>query len=376
MLIRKASVLIFAVIISISLFSFDVNAEDISELEKSVGSLIDSLSPQVQEDLKTIGADSTDLKDLSQISFESIVALINEKLSENSSVVLSSGCVVVAVLLLNALFDSYTDLLKRSSIKEILSVASTLCITTTLVIPVINLINSCIKTITEASDFMLLYIPVMVAVLTFSGQLVTGASYYSMMVLVCQGVSQLSTKFIAPLLNVYLAFCVSSSITDRVNLKGICDMFSKIIKWLIAFVMTIFSALLTIKGMITTAYDSVTTRAVRFTMSSFIPIVGAALSESYKTIQASINLLRTGAGVFVILAILVVFLPSILKCMMWMLSLNLCKTVGQIVGVTSPVTMLNCVSTVVSTVFSITMCIMSVFVISTALLIMLGGGGV
>ena len=151
-------------------------------------------------------------------------------------------------------------------------------------------------------------------------------------------------------------------------------MLSKVIKWLIAFTMTVFSALMTIRGMITTAYDSVTARAVRFTMSSFIPIVGAALSESYKTIQGSINLLRTGAGVFVILAILVVFLPSILRCLIWMFSLSLCKTIGEIIGVSSPISMLSSVSSVVSTVFAITVCIMSVFVISTALLITLGGG--
>ena len=366
----------FAVLFCVLLFASTpaVYAEEISDLEKSVDSLYDSLSDEAKKDLRSIGADSADILKLNDISFEAIINLITSKLAFSSKAPLSACGIAIAVLLLNAVFESYTDALKRSSTKEVMSVISTLCITTTFIVPVIDLLNDSIATITDASNFMLLYIPIMVAILTFSGQAVTGASYYSSMVLACEGVSQLSTKFISPLLSVYLGFCVSSSITDRLNIKGFCSMFSKFIKWLIAFTMTVFSALMTIRGMITTAYDSVTARAVRFTMSSFIPIVGAALSESYKTIQGSINLLRTGAGVFVILAIFVVFLPSVVRCVVWLFAVNLCKNIGEIIGVTTPINMISSVSSVISAVFAITVCIMAIFVISTALLITLGGG--
>lgn len=364
----------FLAFVLVCLLSFSVNAEELNDLEDQINSLYGSLSSDVQEDLKSIGANKVDALSLSEISFEAIMNLIFDKMSQQSKGVLSSSAVVISILILNALLDSYTDALKSSQMKEVLSVVSTLCITSTLVLPVIDLISDCILTVTDASNFMLLYIPIMVAILTLSGQAVTGASYYSFMVLACQGVSQISSKFISPLLNVYLGFCVSSSISNRVHLKGFCQMFSKIIKWLVAFTMTVFSALMTIRGMITTAYDSVTARAVRFTMSSFIPIVGAALSESYKTIQGSINLLRAGAGVFVILAIAVVFIPVIVRCLLWMLSINFCKSIGEVIGVTTQLNMLSSVSSVVSTIFAITVCIMSVFIISTALLITLGGG--
>lgn len=371
---KKLTVCVCILFLLVGLSTLNVYAEDISDLEKSVDSLMNSLSDEVRADMEKIGATSTDLLTLQNVSFEKVTDLILDKFSDTSKAPLSACAVVIAILILNALMDSYKDTLRQSSMKEVLSVTTTLCITTTLVLPIIDLISDSIATITDASNFMLLYIPIMVAILTFSGQAVTGASYYSMMVLACQGVSQFSTKFISPLLNIYLGFCVSSSITDRVNLRSLCQMLSKVIKWLISFVMTVFSALMTIRGMITTAYDSVTARAVRFTMSSFIPIVGAALSESYKTIQGSINLLRTGAGVFVILAICVVFLPTVIRCLVWLLSVNLCKSIGEIIGVTTELNILSSVSSVISTVFAITVCIMSVFVISTALLITLGGG--
>lgn len=371
---RKVVVFIVTLIVLLINSCISTYAQDISELEKSVDDLKSSLSKEVQEDLDSLGASASDISSMSEISFDSVMSLIFSKLSNESKGPLSSSAIVIAVLIITALMDSYKDALKQSSMNEVINVVSTLCITTAIVLPVIDLISDCIATVTDAADFMLLYVPIMVAIVTFSGNPVSGASYYSFMVLACQGVSQISTKLISPLLNIYLGFTVSSSLTDRVNLRGFCNMFSKVIKWLIAFLMTVFSALMTIRGMITTAYDSVTARAVRFTMSSFVPIVGAALSESYKTIQGSINLLRTGAGVFVIIAICVVFLPVVMRSLVWLLSINFCKSIGEVLGVTTPINMLDTVSSVISTVFAITVCVMAVFVISTALLITLGGG--
>lgn len=372
---KKILVILFVSVVLLCLLSFSVCAKEYSQIESQVDELYNSLSEQAKNDLQSISADTTDLAKLNEVSFDSFMNLIFKKVSENSKGPLSASAVVVSVILLNSLIDSYTNSLRYSSTKEVISVISTLCITSTLVMPVIDLLTDCISTVKDASNFMLLYIPVMVSILAFSGHAVSSASYYSFMVLACEGVSRISADVISPLLNVYLSFCVSSSITDRVNLKGFCDLLSKIIKWLISFTMTVFSALMTIKGLIATAYDSVTARAVRFTMSSFIPVVGAALAESYKTIQGSINLLRTGAGVFVILAICVVFLPVIVRCLVWMFSLNLCKSIGEVVGCNAPIKMITSISSVISMVFAITICIMAVFVISTALLITLGGGG-
>lgn len=371
----KKTLLIFAMLIIASLiFPVSVSAKEYSDLENKIESLYDSLSEEVREDLSMISADSANLESLNEVSFDSVMKLIFKKVSQESTGPLGSCTVVIAIMILNSLLSSYIDSLRYSSMAEVLRAVTTLCVITTVTAPVISLISDCLGTVKDASNFMLLYIPVMVSILAFSGHAVSGASYYSFMVLACQGVSRMSTDVISPLLNSYLAFCMSSSLSQKVNLKGFCEMMSKVIKWLISFTMTVFSALMTIKGIIATAYDSVTARAVRFTMSSFIPIVGAALAESYKTIQGSINLLRTGAGVFVILAICVVFLPVIIRCVVWLFTLNLCKSIGEMICVDSQMDILKSVSSVISVVLAITVCIMSVFVISTALLITLGGG--
>ncbi len=371
--LNRFILLLLLMLLLFSLYTYTASAQTISDTEESVDSLYGQLPKQAQQDLSSIGADTTDIATLSDVGFSKILELINNKFLDSSTNVLGSCSVVIAILLLCAILEGYKDSLSLTSLDFVFDVVCTLCITTALLTPVVNLINDSIATITDASDFMLFYIPIMISILAFSGHAVSAGGYYSFMVMACQVVSQLSTKFISPLLTVYLGFCVSSSINNRVNLHGFTNMFSKVIKWFVSFLMTVFSALLTIRSMITTAYDSVTARAVRFTMSSFIPIVGAALAESYKTIQGSINLLRTGAGVFVIFAIFVVFLPTVIRCVLWLFSINICKSVAQLTGVKTPVSLLSSISSAISIIFAITVCIMAVFIISTALLISLGG---
>lgn len=373
-LVKKiVSVILFSIVFVVAL-SFEASAADISQLEKSVENLKNSLSDSARADLEYMGIKNTDINSVSAIDTNKVFNLIISKFSQEGRGPLSVSVILIGILIIESLVMSYKENLRLSSFKDVLSIVSVLCIISVLVVPVVNLINDSLMIVKDASDFMLLYIPVMVAILAFSGHAMSGSMYYASMVMACQGISRLSSVVIAPLLNVYLSFCITSSLTDRINLNGFCEMFSKFIKWLIAFSMTIFSALLAIRSMITTAYDSVTTRAVRFTMTSFVPIVGASLSESYKTIQGSINLLRTGAGVFVILAIFVVFLPIIARCVMWIFSISLCKSVSQLLSATVSMNILSSIHSVVSTVFAVVVSVMAVFIISTALLITLGGG--
>lgn len=369
----KKVIFITTIILVIMLSTATSSAKEISDFENELDSLYDSLSEDVKKDLESLSINDTNLDTLNNINTDSIINLILEKVKENAVAPFASCGMVIAVVILFSLIDSYKSSLRQSSMREVMSVVSTLCITAVLIVPVINLIDYSIATIKDASNFMLIYLPVMLGILMFSGKAVTSAGYYTMILSSCEAVSQLSSKFIAPLLNVFLGFSVSAAITDKVNLKGFCDIFSKVIKWLIAFIMTVFSAMLTIRSMITTAYDSVTARAVRFTLSSFIPIVGTAISEAYKTIQGSVNLLRSGVGVFVIIAILIVFLPAVIRCLMWLFSINLCKAVAQTVNVDTPCVMLASVSSVISAIFAIIVCVTAVFVISTAILITVGG---
>ena len=61
---------------------------------------------------------------------------------------------------------------------------------------------------------------------------------------------------------------------------------------------------------------------------------------------------------------------------LWQFSVNLCKSISQIINLSLPVQMLSGVSTVLSVLLAVNICIMALYIISTALIITAGGNGV
>lgn len=369
---KKILTVISVMIILICISPFTVNAED-GSMQYDLSEIYNSLSDEAKQSLENIGADSADVNKLSQLSFSSVVSEIANIASKNISSPLKGLISITALLLLCSILSAYKNTLSNE-ISTAINIASTLCITCAVATPAISVINSASSVIELSSNLMIAYIPIMVVIMASSGNAVSSASYYSSMIATGEAVVQLSSKIIVPFLHMFLGLSITSSISPDINLSGFTNIISKVIKWLLGFAMAIFTAVLTFKQLIATSLDNVSTKAVRFALSSFVPIVGSALSEAYKTVQGSIGLLKSGVGIFVILSLAIVFLPVILQSLMWIITLWIGKSTAEVLNISQTAKLLENISAVFSTLLAIVFCIMSIYIISTAVVLMIGGG--
>lgn len=384
-MLKKAAVifLVLAVVLYLSqVTAFAADSQSATQsTENDINSIYDtsvlynSLSDDVKQSLENIGINGIDGQQISQISFTEVVNEIVKLAGENSAGPLKAVISLTALILICSLLSSYKNSIS-SELSSSLGIAAVLCATCTAALPVIQVIADMSAVVKTASAFMLAFVPVMVMIMSSTGHAVSGASYYAMMIGAGEGVGQLSSKVIVPFLNMFLGVSVTASVCPETRLSGISSVISKAVKWILGFVMTVFTAVLSFKQLITASVDDVSTRAVRFTLNSFIPIVGSALSDAYKTVQGSVNLLKSGLGIFVIISIAFVFLPIILNSLLWIFTLSAGKLFADILGINQVKNLLEGVSTVLSTLLAIVLCIMSVYIISTALVLLLGGGGV
>ena len=384
-MLKKAAVifLVLAVVLCLSqvtAFAADSQsatqstANDINSIYDT-SALYNSLSDDVKQSLENIGINGIDGQQISQISFTEVVNEIVKLAGENSAGPLKAVISLTALILICSLLSSYKNSIS-SELSSSLGIAAVLCATCTAALPAIRVIADMSAVVKTASAFMLAFVPVMVMIMSSTGHAVSGASYYAMMIGAGEGVGQLSSKVIVPFLNMFLGVSVTASVCPETRLSGISSVISKAVKWILGFVMTVFTAVLSFKQLITASVDDVSTRAVRFTLNSFIPIVGSALSDAYKTVQGSVNLLKSGLGIFVIISIAFVFLPIILNSLLWIFTLSAGNLFADTLGINQVKNLLEGVSTVLSTLLAIVLCIMSVYIISTALVLLLGGGGV
>lgn len=376
---------VFTLLLCIGLMSVSANTEESSDYENTdeifseslnLEQLYSGLPQDAKKILDSMGIGEAGADTLDNVTFESVMNGILDTFKEQSTGVFRAFTVITAVILIYALFDGFTQSITGDTLREVLSVVCAMSLACALVVPVTDVINDSAVIITTATNFMLCFIPIMCAVLVTCGKSLAGSGYYALMIGAAEGISQLCQKVISPMLNVFLGVSICSSVVPQVNLSGIISFFAKTVKWLLSFTFTVFSALLTFRTLISTSVDTVSARAVRYTVSSFVPIVGTALAEAYKTVQGSVNILKNGMGVFVIFGVGAVFLPVIVKLLLWSFSVNLCKNIAQIINLNLPMQMLSGVSTVLSVLFAVNICIMALYIISTALIITAGGNAV
>lgn len=372
--VKKIIIALCATFFLLSLSTITVMATDTNEIYDTT-ELYESLSDEVKDNLSKLGIYGVDTDSLQNLTFSDVTDEIINLAGENLDSPLKGLVSITALLLICSLLSTYKTTLS-SDISDSINIAAVLCVTCTAAFPTLKVIENTADVIKTATDFMLAFIPVIVIVMSVSGHSISGASYYSVMLAAGQGVAQLSSKVVVPFLNMFLGIAVTGGVCPEVKLSGINSLISKLVKWLLGFAMAVFTAVLSFRQIISVSADDVSTRAVRFTLSSFIPIVGSALSEAYKTVQGSVNLLKSGLGVFAIISISFVFLPVILQCVLWIFTLTIGKSIAEVLDVAKVKDLLEGITAVISTMLAIVLCIMSIYIISTALVLVMGRGGV
>ena len=227
--------------------------------------------------------------------------------------------------------------------------------------------------ISNSANLFLAYIPIVTVMMAASGKGVSAASYQASMIAAGQGAARVCSDIILPLMNIFLGLSITSGISPETRLSGFTVTVSKLSKWLQAFVMTVFTAVLSVRQFASNALDTVAVRTAKFALSSFVPVVGGALSEAYKTVQGSLTVLKSGLGIFVILGIAFTFLPVVIQGLGWAFCLFIGKSAAEVMGVDGCAKLLEALGAVFSTLISVLLCVMSVFIISTAVAFTIGG---
>lgn len=337
--------------------------------------LFDDLPKEAKNSLEGIGVNGADFNEIIGIKPEVMLEKILATAKKSLPAPLRSISMILAVTLLNAILTALKISIGERSLAATLGVVSTMCVCMIIVTPIVGFIGRVAAIIKGGAGFLFCYIPIMVGVMVASGQAISSVAFSSLMVTLGDVITQLCANFLVPLLNIFLTVSVVCAISPRFNFSELCGLFSKITKWVLGFTMTIFSGILTTKSIIGAAADSVNSKTMKFVLSSFVPIVGSALGDAFSTVQGCIKILKSGIGAFFIIAVGFIFLPAVVECIVWSFAINICAVAGDIFELPNISMMLKNIGKVVSTLMAVVLCIMTILIISTVLVLSIGGGG-
>lgn len=226
------------------------------------------------------------------------------------------------------------------------------------------------------SAFLSVYVPVFAGIMAANGQTATATAYNGIITVAVEVLCQLFTVIIFPLTSCIMGISVAGSFNPDLKINSMAEAVKKLINWCLAFVMTVFAGILSIQSFVGAAADSAAMRAAKFTVSGAVPIVGGAVSEALTTVKGSIGVIKASAGSFGIIASAAVMLPSIISLFLFRLVFVISAALSDSFGTSRITVLLKSGESVMSVIIAMMISFWTLGVVSTAFMLVIGGGSI
>ena len=309
--------------------------------------LIDDLPDYAAEELEKAGIDHSDISSFTD--FEPI-GVIHSAISVTQDEAKAPAAVlgsVIAVLLLASLMKNGRQL-SDSSLSPAFGAVISLAVGIALVTPVASVIDSAGEAVESACRFNEAFGAVFVGILLANGQSVTAARYSSFLLGATEAASVCVNDTVMPMLRIFLALSCISALSEEVRIDAVIHFFEKYAKWLLSFMAVLITAVLGISGLLSASADSVSTRAAKFVISGSVPVVGGAMSDAYLSIRSGMTLLRNSVGAFGIIGVGYIFLPVIIRVILWSFVTNISEALCEAFQLDTTGKLLKSVSSMLS----------------------------
>ena len=101
-------------------------------------------------------------------------------------------------------------------------------------------------------------------------------------------------------------------------------------------------------------------------------MVGSVLGETISAFGGSLELLRRGAGVLVLISSAALLLPLLVRCTVWQIMLYFLSASAQILSLDNMRSTIEAAASVVRMLTALLLCMLSLFIISTVTVILAG----
>ncbi|MBQ2676607.1 MAG: stage III sporulation protein AE [Clostridia bacterium] len=254
-----------------------------------------------------------------------------------------------------------------------MNIAAALICIAAVMVPVCSLVQKAAGTIRVCSGFMIAFIPVFLGILIALMRSASAATLQPLMFFACQVVTYIGANVITPFCSMYLAVSVAASVSEGGRLKGFAEIIKKSATWILTGSMTVFMAILSIQTAIGSASDSVVNKTAKFFVGSFVPVIGASISEALSSVQSCVSLLKSSVGIYAIIVLLIILVPIIVEIVLWRFALMFCSSAAEMFSLNEIKAVTDSVQGALGILLSVTACVAVMFVFSITIISVAGG---
>lgn len=191
------------------------------------------------------------------------------------------------------------------------------------------------STVGNMVDFILAFIPVMLILLSSLGSFSAVTLFHPVIIFSINFFSYLISYVVFPLILFTTALALVNTISPGLNLGKLAGFFKDLCSWTLGLMITLFVALVCVKGVTGTVGDAVTLKTAKFLSGSFIPVIGKTLGDAVETVAGASLIFKNGVGLAGLIVLLMICLFPLLKLFVLFFIYRAAAALVQIVGETS-----------------------------------------
>ncbi len=220
--------------------------------------------------------------------------------------------------------------------------------------------------------FMAAYVPILASISLASGNVAGAISYNSIIICTCEAAILFSTLVLKPLL-----ICMSVlSVTQSINtdIPDFINPMKKVFITVMGLITTVFTGIISLQTTVGRAAEGIGLRAGKYLVSSFIPILGYTINQSYQTIKNSLSAIRSAIGAFGIVIILIIFSIPIISLITYRLVFKICEIISSLCQCRCISKLFSALCEIYSMFTTVIIFYMLMLTVSTGVIITLGEG--
>lgn len=362
-------VLLNIYMIGVMLVGFTINVS----AEVSFSDVADEiqLPDDVQDVLRSIGFTEFTAEKISNISIIDTFRAIVDIFKGSLKTPLETLCGLIALIIVSSVGNGYMT--GNGSMSQFFDTSVTMFIVLFAFSGAAESIDTAIDSMYTGGILMKSLIPIVGTLSVLSGSPSAAVSYNAVSMYCAQAISALCRDFLSPILSVISVVAVCSGVNNIFNFTPVINTVKKFVNVILGLCGTIYTGILALKDVLAVGIDKVAVKGVKFVIGSAVPVVGSALSEGLSSIIASVSLMRNTYGTIGIIVVVAVTLPAVCELVLWIFTFMISSYAAQTLGLDSVAAILENIRYVMSMLLSILLFTVYILIISSAMIILLGG---
>ena len=310
-----------------------------------------------------------------EINNDTIINKVFNLLGKEFTTALGSIAGILAIIIIHSILKSVSDGLENDNISKIIYYVQYILIITIIMSNFSDIVKIVQDTSNNLVGFMNILVPLLMTLMVYTGSITTTTILEPIILFLINFIGNIIQTILIPLVLVVISLVIISKISDKVQIGKIAKFLKSGIVWFLGIILTIFVAIVSLEGTLSSSVDGITAKTTKAVVSSAIPVVGKILGDAVDTVLGCGIILKNAVGFIGVIIVVGICIIPIIKLTILTLAYKILAAITEPIADSKIVDLIEQIGDVFK-IFLAILCSLSVLlIIGTALVLKISNTG-